>query len=447
MKYVCTDATLKCTMGTSCPKLKATPKNVSLTGKDQANIADYVSMKNVPSFGRCRSLGYPPTASATVANHGKLTPMPCVPGTCHKWEAIDKDILICSEPALLKPATLKCMYGGTISIVDPGQTLEIKGRGIIYKSDGNNSIYSEQVSNINTQFSNTANSDIPTTSLIKNNKFRKEDNSGIAITNNLAQSSDTKSLKSGGVVTGAASNVTEQNAFYTFMDGVMGVISIIDDILNKPHKEGGVETGSNNGENVNDYLKKRFILCTLNRLFNRVEVAKLKDEDIPKLGIQACYRLRPNFIEAIRATIIVASYIEVLNEKYFQSTYFGTDGTLTLEEINSLGDNCHRIGYSFKAPKAGDIYERYHRIGSHDTVEYAHDGILVREISKGERVPKDLFINEAKVRHYKFKAGDRDNIYLRLEKGKEYYLVAYIYIKGKEGRDGYLFSNVLHLKT
>lgn len=126
MEYVCTGATLKCTMGTFCPRLKATPKNVTLTGKDQANIADYVSMKNIPSFGRCCSLGYPPTAFATAANHGKLTPMPCVPGTCPKWKIIDKDSLICGEPALLKAATLKCMYGGTISIVDPGQTLEIK---------------------------------------------------------------------------------------------------------------------------------------------------------------------------------------------------------------------------------------------------------------------------------------------------------------------------------
>lgn len=144
MEYVCTGATLKCTMGTSCPKLKATPKNVSLTGKDQANIADYVSMKNVPSFGRCRSLGYPPTASATAANHGKLTPMPCVPGTCPKWEAIDKDSLICGEPALLKPATLKCMYGGTISIVDPGQTLEIKVRGVTKQSNNEKKEKAEQ---------------------------------------------------------------------------------------------------------------------------------------------------------------------------------------------------------------------------------------------------------------------------------------------------------------
>ncbi len=144
MEYVCTGATLKCTMGTSCPKLKATPKNVSLTGKDQANIADYESMKNVPSFGRCRSLGYPPTASATTANHGKLTPMPCVPGTCPKWKAIDKDSLICGEPALLRPATLKCMYGGTISIVDPGQTLEIKVRGVSKQSDNKEKEKAEQ---------------------------------------------------------------------------------------------------------------------------------------------------------------------------------------------------------------------------------------------------------------------------------------------------------------
>lgn len=119
-------------MGTSCPKLRATPKNVSLTGKDQANIADYVSIKNIPSFGRCRSLGYPPTAAATAANYGKLTPMPCVPGTCPKWQAIDKDSLICGEPALLEPATLKCVYGGTISIVNPRQSLEIKVRGVSF---------------------------------------------------------------------------------------------------------------------------------------------------------------------------------------------------------------------------------------------------------------------------------------------------------------------------
>ena len=126
MEYVCSGATLKCTMGTSTSKLKATPNNVTLLGQDQANIADYVSITNIPGFGKCRSLAYPPTASATAANHGKLTPMPCVPGTCPKWKVIDKESLVCGEPALLESSTLKCVYGGTISIVEPGQNKESK---------------------------------------------------------------------------------------------------------------------------------------------------------------------------------------------------------------------------------------------------------------------------------------------------------------------------------
>ena len=48
------------------------------------------------------------------------------PGTCPKWSAVDSNSLICGEPALLKPATLRCVYGGTISIVSPGQNKEIK---------------------------------------------------------------------------------------------------------------------------------------------------------------------------------------------------------------------------------------------------------------------------------------------------------------------------------
>ena len=135
MEYVCTGATLRCSMGTATSRLRANPKKVSLTGKDQANIADYVSVVNVPGFGKCRSLAYPPTASATAAHYGKLTPMPCVPGTCPKWTAVDPDSLLCGEPALLKPATLRCMYGGTISIVNPGQTLEVKVRPVVLPAD------------------------------------------------------------------------------------------------------------------------------------------------------------------------------------------------------------------------------------------------------------------------------------------------------------------------
>ena len=447
MEYVCTGATLKCTMGTSCPKLKATPKNVSLTGKDQANIADYVSMKNVPSFGRCRSLAYPPTASATAANHGKLTPMPCVPGTCPKWEAIDKDSLICGEPALLKPATLKCMYGGTISIVDPGQTLEIKNGNVIKETE-RASLPEQKDSDKNTKINKPANLNIVTElGVKKNNVSSIDDIPDECLADNIQQSLDSKSLYSDGVVTGGASNVTEQDPLYIFIDGVMRIISMIDDKLNKPRKKES-ETISNPEDCVNDYLTKRFVLCTLNEIFNQVQIDELKADDIAKLGMQSCYSLSrfPSLIDPIRFTIMVAGYIKVINEKYFKDAYFGTNSTFNLKIVEELGNNCFRMGYAFKSG-AGDVFENYHRMGRSEITDYAYDGILVREIIKGERIPKDLFINENKVKVFLFEPGDRKYIYIRLEEGKQYYIVAYIYIKGKEGRDGYMFSNVVHIKA
>ena len=125
--YVCSGAVLKCTFGTSNGSLVATPKMVSLCGQQQANIADHVSMVNVRPFGRCRSLAYPPTAGATAAHHGHLTPMPCVPGTPARWSIVDVNSRVCGQPALLNTARLRCVFGGTISIINPGQTLEVTG--------------------------------------------------------------------------------------------------------------------------------------------------------------------------------------------------------------------------------------------------------------------------------------------------------------------------------
>lgn len=125
--YVCTGAVLHCTQGTSNSSLFATPKCVSLCSQDQANITDHISMMNVKPFGRCRSLAYPPTASATAANYGRLTPMPCVPGTVTNWSAVDPNSQLCGQPALLDTAKLRCIYGGEITIVNPGQQLEKTG--------------------------------------------------------------------------------------------------------------------------------------------------------------------------------------------------------------------------------------------------------------------------------------------------------------------------------
>lgn len=121
--YVCSGATMKCTMGTSTAKLTVLPiRTVFLTGQPMANISDHLTMVNLAPFGRCRSLGFPATAAATAAHHGHLTPMPCMHNTPFPWMGGKMDYIVKGDPALLKSCTCQCMWGGTISLITDGQT-------------------------------------------------------------------------------------------------------------------------------------------------------------------------------------------------------------------------------------------------------------------------------------------------------------------------------------
>ena len=120
--YVCSGATLKCSMGTSQAKLTvSSSRTVFLTGQPMANISDHLSMANLAPFGKCRSMGFPATASATAANHGTLTPMPCMHNTPFPWMGGKNDYKVKDDDALLKSSTCSCMWGGTISIINDGQ--------------------------------------------------------------------------------------------------------------------------------------------------------------------------------------------------------------------------------------------------------------------------------------------------------------------------------------
>lgn len=121
--YVCSGAKIRCTMGTGVASLTVLPtRTVLLTGKPQANVSDTKPIANIGSCGNCRSLAYPPTAEATAANEGVLTPMPCVPGTGTPWSPGKLDYLVQGPPALLKSDHCQCAYGGTISLINDGQT-------------------------------------------------------------------------------------------------------------------------------------------------------------------------------------------------------------------------------------------------------------------------------------------------------------------------------------
>lgn len=120
--YVCSGATMKCTFGDRKSKLTVFPdRTVFLTGQPMANISDHTSLYNIAPFGKCHTTSFPPTGAATAAAHGKLTPMPCVPGTNSNWMNGKNDYIIKGDPALLKSSFCRCCYGGVITITDDGQ--------------------------------------------------------------------------------------------------------------------------------------------------------------------------------------------------------------------------------------------------------------------------------------------------------------------------------------
>ena len=123
--YVCSGAMMRCTMGSSPAKLTVLPsRTVFLAGQPMANISDHKSMVNLAPFGVCRSLGFPPTASATAAAHGHLTPMPCMHNTPAPWMGGKMDYIVKDNPALLQSCKCQCMWGGTISLINNGQVGE-----------------------------------------------------------------------------------------------------------------------------------------------------------------------------------------------------------------------------------------------------------------------------------------------------------------------------------
>lgn len=121
-QYVNHGAKIKCTCGSKISNIQVLPdRTVTLTDGHYANISDHQSMINIPPFGVCRSLKYPPTKSATDAHHGSLTPMPCKPGTYSIWENGNDTYIIRNFPALLTCSSCRCIYGGVITIVTDGQ--------------------------------------------------------------------------------------------------------------------------------------------------------------------------------------------------------------------------------------------------------------------------------------------------------------------------------------
>lgn len=116
-------AMMQCSMGSTPASLLVLPKDMVLNNNQpQATIMDHKPMVNIPTFGPCKSLAFPATASATSAAAGVLTPMPCIPLTTSPWVPGAPTVLQGSMPVLNNSSKCICNWGGVISITSPGQT-------------------------------------------------------------------------------------------------------------------------------------------------------------------------------------------------------------------------------------------------------------------------------------------------------------------------------------
>lgn len=96
--FVNDNCILKCTMADDISRLIIEQESVRLRGGKQANILD----KKILPFKMCKAIGK------------------CKPELLEKWEKLT-DVKVRNYPALLNTATIKCKFGGVISIDDAGQ--------------------------------------------------------------------------------------------------------------------------------------------------------------------------------------------------------------------------------------------------------------------------------------------------------------------------------------
>jgi hypothetical protein len=116
-------AQLACTFGTSPSTLTVLPVNrTTIDSQPEATVQDFVPMLNIMPCGMCVTPSNPQVAAATAAALGVLTPQPCIPVVTAPWTPGAATVEIAFRPALDNLSVCTCMWGGVISVTNPGQT-------------------------------------------------------------------------------------------------------------------------------------------------------------------------------------------------------------------------------------------------------------------------------------------------------------------------------------
>jgi hypothetical protein len=117
---VCMGANTMCSGGMAPSTLVVVGKR-PMCPTPAANVMDNKPFANILPFGMCTLPSNPMVASLTAAALGVLTPAPCIPITAAPWMPGNPKVLVDNLPTLTSESTCLCSYGGTITIVYPGQ--------------------------------------------------------------------------------------------------------------------------------------------------------------------------------------------------------------------------------------------------------------------------------------------------------------------------------------
>ncbi len=120
-QIVVTGASAACTFGAAPGTVNVTSQAVCLVDNRPAATIQDCQVANITPFGMCSSMANPQVAAATAAAMGVLTPMPCVMVAAGTWIPTKPAVLINGKPCLTSDCRLMCAYGGSISIVSPGE--------------------------------------------------------------------------------------------------------------------------------------------------------------------------------------------------------------------------------------------------------------------------------------------------------------------------------------
>ena len=328
--FVNDNCMLKCTLGEDISKLVISQNNITLRGRKQANIND----KNILPFKKCRAIGI------------------CKPELLGQWEK-NTDVKVGEYPALLDISTIKCKYGGIISIDDAGQ----KEIGIAEdkKTEVKESVRdADCVYKLLVDVCRDINNNFMQTSLKKSCQKFASAKKYISQTENKLKPYINK--KTAGILTGKGLTAEEEKEYNKIIDNNRKKMSVMKEEVTK--------------EKENQLRGK--IFQAFRGSYKRVKQLSNPNIDtkgiIRKKGISLCDHERKNFYSAKILPAMVYGYLmqaanlsmkyeekEIIKAELTMDEKISKSKIIGLDSFNVVGNRLNLKGDDKKETKIGDI--------------------------------------------------------------------------------------------